>query len=286
MQKRVIRYGFVTVALFAAACLIPASITAQERYAGLRSGLEGSFDRTLTVSGTVDLDVSTGSGSIDIKRGAGNRVEIHGRIRAGESWFRSSRDAEDTVRRLEANPPIEQSGSTIRVGRTTDRDWMRNVSISYQIVLPSPSNVRAHSGSGSQSLDGISGRVEANTGSGSITLRDINGDLDASTGSGTIRAMGIRGGLRMHTGSGGIQVQGEQTAQWELGTGSGRIDIDLPPNAGFEFTGHTGSGGIDVGYPMTVQGRISGNRHNLAGKVGAGGYRLVARTGSGHIRIQ
>ena len=115
---------------------------------------------------------------------------------------------------------------------------------------------------------------------------DINGDLDASTGSGTIRATGIRGGLRMHTGSGGIQVQGEQMAQWELGTGSGRIDIDLPPNAGFEFTGHTGSGGIDVGYPMTVQGRISGNRHDVAGKVGAGGYRLVARTGSGHIRIQ
>src|SRR5207245_6711226 len=108
-----------------------------------------------------------------------------------------------------------------------------------------PYTTHFRAGSGSQSLDGINGRVEANTGSGSITLRDINGDLDASTGSGTIRAMGIRGGLRMHTGSGGIQVQGEQTSQWELGTGSGRIDIDLPPNAGFEFTGHTGSGGID-----------------------------------------
>ena len=39
---------------------------------------EGSFDRTLNVSGTIYLEVSTGSGNIDIRRGEGNRVEIRG----------------------------------------------------------------------------------------------------------------------------------------------------------------------------------------------------------------
>src|SRR5205809_328782 len=97
------------------------------------SAIVGSFDRTLYLSGTVDLDVSTGSGSITIRQGTGNRVEIHGRIRAGDNWFSSNRNAEEAVRRLEANPPIEQTGSIIRVGRTSDSDWMRNVSISYDI---------------------------------------------------------------------------------------------------------------------------------------------------------
>jgi len=246
---------------------------------------EGRFDRTLNVSGPLDFEVSTGSGSIDIRRGAANVVEIHGRIQAGNGWWRSGRDGNEIVRRLETNPPIEQLGQLIRVGRITDRDAQQNVSISYEIVLPAQANVRANTGSGRQSVDGVDGNVKTNTGSGSLTLRNIRGDLDASTGSGSIRATNIRGGLRMHTGSGSIEVQGEQTSRWDLQTGSGGIDIDLPPNSAFEVSLHTGSGGIDVGFPLTIRGRV-GDRHDVTGTVGGGGPLITARTGSGHIRIQ
>ena len=44
---------------------------AHRRHGFFGSGFDGSFDRTLTVSGPVDLEVSTGSGSIDIRRGTG-----------------------------------------------------------------------------------------------------------------------------------------------------------------------------------------------------------------------
>src|SRR5205814_9737220 len=127
---------------------------------------------------------------------------VHARIRAGNNWFGSNRDAQDAVRRLEANPPIEQtgqSGQTIRIGRITDRDLEHNVSISYEILVPAESNVRAHSGSGGETVEGITGRVEVNTGSGGITLRNIKGDLQASTGSGSIHATGLHSGVRMHT---------------------------------------------------------------------------------------
>jgi hypothetical protein len=275
-MKNLIPWKLLSIAVFAGIFAMPLSVLGQTR-------IEGSFDRVLNVSGMVNLDVSTGSGSIDIRRGIGNRVEIRGRIRASDSWRRSSRDTEDIVRRLEANPPIEQIGSTVRVGRILDRDAQQNVSISYEIMVPVQTNVSAHSGSGSQSVEGIDGRVEVGAGSGSITLRDIRGDLDANAGSGTIRATNIRGGLRMHTGSGGIQVQGEQTGRWDLQAGSGTIDLDLPSNAAFDLAAHTGSGGVDVGFPMTVQGRI--NRHDVEGRVGGGGNLISARTGSGRIRI-
>ena len=36
----------------------------------------GMFERTLTVDGPVELSVRTGSGSIDIRTGTGNRVQI------------------------------------------------------------------------------------------------------------------------------------------------------------------------------------------------------------------
>src|SRR5215470_6465142 len=120
-------------------------------YAAPQGRADGSFDRTLNVSGNPDVEISTGSGSIEIRQGPAGRAEIHGRIRAGSDWFGLSRDATDVVRQIEANPPIEQNGNTIRVG--FDRGFSeRNVSISYQVVLPARASVRAHSGSGSQTV--------------------------------------------------------------------------------------------------------------------------------------
>jgi hypothetical protein len=252
--------------------------------AGFVRQAQGSFDRILNVSGTVDLDVATGAGSIEIRQGSGSVVEIHGRIHASNNWFRSDRDQQDAIRNIESNPPIEQSGQSIRIGRTLDRNSEQHVSISYEIVTPAQSNVRAHTGSGTLSIDGISGRVNTATGSGGITLRDIKGDLQATTGTGPIHATGLRGGVRMTTGSGEIQVEGEQTAQWELQTGSGGIDVRLPKSASFDLSAHTGSGGISVDFPMTVSGRIDSN--HVVGKAGGGQYPLSARTGSGHIRIE
>jgi DUF4097 and DUF4098 domain-containing protein YvlB len=247
---------------------------------------EASFDRTLNVSGTISLDVSTGSGNIAIRGGPNDKVEVHGRIRANSKWLGSTRGAEDAVRALQASPPIEQSGQVIRIGRVGNRELERNVSISYEIVVPMQTTITPHTGSGSQMVEGVNGRLAVDTGSGSLTLRDVKGNLDAATGSGSISATRFEGALRAHTGSGRIQVQGEQSGRWELETGSGSIDLDLPSTASFDLNAHTGSGGIDVGYPMTVQRRLNVNRHDVNGKVGTGNHVLSARTGSGHIHIQ
>jgi hypothetical protein len=275
MKKLIPRCVLPILLVFAYACTVRASYAA-----------EGSFTRKLNVTGTIDLDVSTGSGSIDVRQGAVNEVEIRGTIRTSNNWFRSDRDSENAIRQIESNPPIEQSGQSIRIGRVLDRELEQHVSISYEIVAPAQTNIRAHSGSGNVQVDGMSGRVEAGTGSGGVTLRNIKGDVQANTGSGSIRATGLRGALRMQTGSGPIDVEGEQTARWDLQTGSGGIDIRLPKSASFDLSAHTGSGGVTVDFPMTVTGRIDANRHSVEGKVGGGTYPLNARTGSGHIRIE
>ena len=69
-----------------------------------RATAEGAFDRTLKVTGAVDLSVSTGSGHISVRKGAPGAVSIHGTIRASESWHLSSEEAERKVRYLEQNP--------------------------------------------------------------------------------------------------------------------------------------------------------------------------------------
>src|SRR5260370_30417570 len=93
----------------------------------LADDAEGSFDRTVTVSGPIDLDVQTGAGRLDIRASGSVRVSIHGVIRAREHF--GGRSAQDKVRSLESNPPIEQNGNVIRIGQIHDAELRRNISI-------------------------------------------------------------------------------------------------------------------------------------------------------------
>src|SRR5438309_10224234 len=100
---------------------------ASAQRANAQGSADGSFQRTLTVSSPVDLDVSTGSGRIAIRSGGSGRVEIRGEIRARDSFF-SLRDADRVVRDIESAPPIEQTGNRIRIGRIDKSSSFNNVS--------------------------------------------------------------------------------------------------------------------------------------------------------------
>jgi hypothetical protein len=261
----------------------------------------GRFDRQMTVDGPVELDVRTGSGSINVRRGGSGQVRVVGEIRANRGFWNSS-SAEERVRRIEANPPITQSGNSIRIGDFDDRDLPRNVSISYEIIVPQETSVRSRTGSGSQRIDSVTGRVDTETGSGSIRVGEVTGPvvastgsgsiavlgagggLSAKTGSGSIEASGIRGSVRAHTGSGGVSIEGTPTSDWTVRTGSGSIGLRLPSDAGFEIDVRTGSGSINTNHPIEMRGSLS--RRHLQGRVRGGGPRIDASAGSGSIRLE
>jgi hypothetical protein len=226
--------------------------------------VEGSFERTLRVSGEVALDVRTGSGRVDVHTGPSDTVVIRGRIRASESWFAGGNPAE-RVRRIEQNPPIEQARNSIDVGRTDDRELYNNISISYDITVPEATRLRASAGSGSIRAEGIRGPARVSAGSGSIELGGIAGSVEARTGSGRILARGVGGGIVARAGSGSVTLQ-------------------MPDSAGFDLSAHSGSGGIDVNHPMTMQGRL--DRHHIEARVRGGGPLVDVSTGSGSVSIE
>jgi len=260
----------------------------------------GMFERRLAVSGPVDLDVRTGSGSIEIRRTDTAEVRVIGTVRAMRGfWLTSS--AEERVRDVQNNPPVSQSGNAIRIGWFEDRDAPDNISISYEILVPAQTAVRSRTGSGSQRIDSLTGRVEATTGSGSIRIGQVAGAVTASTGSGSIQVMGasdglnartgsgsieatgVKGALRAHTGSGGVRVEGTPTSDWTIHTGSGGIGVRLPSNAAFDLDARSGSGSINTTHPITMRGSLS--RRHLQGQVRGGGPRLAISAGSGSIRL-
>ena len=50
--------------------------------------------------------------------------------------------------KTESNPPIQQSGNSIRIGYDLPDDVKRHVSINYEITVPPDTSVQGHSGSG------------------------------------------------------------------------------------------------------------------------------------------
>jgi len=94
--------------------------------------VHGQFERTLPVNGHLDLQVETGSGSIEVHRGGSNQIHVVGRISANE-WFGGG-NAEERVRKIENNPPIQQSGNDVRIGHIDDPELKHNISINKKII--------------------------------------------------------------------------------------------------------------------------------------------------------
>jgi hypothetical protein len=254
---------------------------------------ESTFERTMKVNGKADLTVSTGSGSIHITHGTDNQVHVFGRVR---SSFGAS---DEQVRQIASNPPIEQTGNIIRIG--VHRENLHNISIDYEVQAPVDCYLKASSGSGEVTVDGVGDNAKLSTGSGSIRATGLrggfsvdtgsgniyadqigDGDVKAETGSGSIELRNLHGGLHAETGSGSIKASGTPAAPWKLETGSGSIEL-WTGAAGMTIDAETGSGSIHTDRELTTQGTSS--RHHVTGKINGGGPLVKLETGSGSIRV-
>lgn len=282
------------------------------------ASIQGRFERTYQVTGPVDLEALTKSGNVSIRSGPAGTVTISGKIYVEDHWLVGDRHA--AVSEIEQNPPIHQSGNSIRI----DYISVHGISVDYEITVPADTDVRTQTGSGDQRVEDIHGKlnlgsgsgdqrlhnttgeIRLHAGSGNVEAYDVSGPVTAETGSGDVRVdakgpgdvhittgsgsielRNVKGGLGVQTGSGNVTVQGEQTAAWEIRTSSGEVDLQLPANAAFDLDASTGSGEIETSRQVVavVQGKVGGSRSKINGKANGGGPELRVHTGSGDIRI-
>ncbi len=278
---------------------------------------EGSFQKSFTVNGPVNLEVFTHSGDITVRPGPAGTVSVSGKIYTGNGWIFGARTA--AISEVEKNPPVQQNGNTIHIKYAEQK----NISVNYEITVPADTKVHTHSNSGDQTIEGIrqsvaiesdsgdmrlrdiSGEVHLRTGSGDVDGRQIAGSIHAETGSGDIRldesgsgeirvrtgsgdigVQGANGSLYADSGNGDITIAGNIAGPWSIHTGSGDVRVSLPSQAAFDLDASTSSGDLNVGHAVAtaVQG-TDRDEHVFVGKVGDGGPSLVVRTGSGDVQI-
>lgn len=200
-------------------------------------GADNTFERTLSVSGPVRLELSNGSGSVEIKGSPDGKVHIFGRVTGGWSLFGSS---EKNVQEVVANPPIEQHDTVIRIGKNTS--WIKNISIDYNIEVPHDTEIDAGVASGGITVDNVRGPVKASSASGYVHVYRVERDTQLSAASGSIESSTIGGFLRVSSASGDVSVA-DVKGEVKVNAASGSIRVTKP---GDRVEASTASGSIEI----------------------------------------
>jgi Toastrack DUF4097 len=229
------------------------------------SQVKGRFERTLTVSGPANLDVTTGSGDIKVTTGDSAQVIVRGTVQVYYESPDGMDAAEKTLSDIQAHPPIEQNGNTVSIGHDAGRSY-NHVSIDYELVVPRDSELLARTGSGDLVINGPLKTVDVKTGSGDASIESVKGSVRLTTGSGDV--------VLKESGSGGARVQ----------TGSGDVSVGPPSAGGLNLSVRTGSGDISMEHGMPIES-VDTRHGELNARVRGGGADFVIQTGSGDVRI-
>lgn len=237
----------------------------------------GSFQRSLAVNGPVSLDISSGPGGITISPGTSRAVVVHAVIRA--AFGRADLGlAEANIKTLEANPPVEQIGNSIRIGYVHNEAVLKGVSITYDIQTPPDTQVRAVADAGGIRVSGIAGPVETVNEAGRSEVENVRGTIRMTTRSGAIFVRNAGSEVILRNESGGIQLEGA-SGPVEAETKSGRIEIS---GASQRIHAATQSASIRL---RNNAGAATATNHSGSIESLTGSGALQAETVSGSIRV-
>ena len=238
--------------------------------------VSGTFDRNYSVTRPVRLELANASGDVDITGSADGKVHVHGEVRA--SGFGSDtprKRLDETV----SNPPIEQRGDTIRIGKEFSR--MHNVSITYTIQVPRDTEVSATVASGAQTIRGVRGPVKVQSASGSVRVEKIERDVQLSTASGSVSATDIGNEVHVTSASGSVAVSNAK-GDVIVNAMSGVIRIAKP---GGRIETGTASGDVEIqGAANDVKAHAASGRVSVQGNPGADSYWEL-KTVSGAVQL-
>jgi hypothetical protein len=270
-------------------------------------------EKRFAVSRPADLRLTTFDGSIQVQSWDKPEIVVEVEKRGGtresiESLEVKTEQKGDTIE-LEVKRPRSESFNGIGIYRTATARLI--------VMVPRETNVRARTGDGAVTVEGVTGTIDVHTGDGSIRARDVVGVITLSTGDGSVTVDDAEGRIDLNTGDGGVNVGGKldvvkvhtgdgsvvyradpgttMAAPWEITTGDGTVTVYLPREFSAEVDAYTGDGGVrndleDASVERDDQAeggrRREPSRRSFRGRIGQGGHELRIRSGDGAIRLR
>lgn len=259
----------------------------------------------------VHVRIENIAGSVEVRAGSGNRVEVTGslgdgakplRIEGdaarmtievepeGSGWGGSNMDESDLVVTLPAKARVEVNTVSADVsveGLSGSHADIESVSGAIEFSADSQ---RVSLKSVSGSIDGQGAGIDWNVGtvSGRIALPKANGEVRVESVSGAIEFdFGKADRLRAETVSGRIVASGELLPDGSVAmqSVSGSIELALGGTVDARINAKTFSGGIDSDFGTPESGGIGGGK-TLNTQIGGGSADVRLESFSGRIKVR
>jgi hypothetical protein len=217
--------------------------------------------RTYTISPATRISVDGGDNGGVAFIGENRRdVRIVARVQ-------TSADDDATAREIARQIRVFTDGGKIRSEGPSNRSHT-SWSVSYDIYVPSQTN------------------LEAITENGGISAEDVRGEMNFEATNGGIHLSEVGGNVRARTTNGGVVANLSGTT-WQgegldLQTTNGGATVYVPRGYNAQLETGTTNGGMRVDFPITVRGSLA--RH-LSTQLGSGGPRVRVVTTNGGVHI-
>jgi GNAT superfamily N-acetyltransferase len=212
-------------------------------------------DDVLSFDGPVsDLSCRLDAGNVTIAPSGHDRTVIHRVVRHGWRAPATTEQLRDGHLVIEARRPT---------GLLAGWWW-----IDYEIELPAPTAVAAHTSAGRVTVDGLTGGVDVQTQAGKVHVRDVAGPLRLQATAGSVEGEQLRSqSVEVHTDAGHVRLSFDTAPDAVTVVAfAGAIDIRLPGGP-YQVEVASAAGGTEVEVPTAADSRRAIRARSEAGSV-------------------
>ncbi len=221
-----------------------------------------TFEQTVALEPGSSVTVRNRNGSIDVR--AWDRAEVAiVAVKTAQSsiWRRGEVDLS------EVEIEVSESPEGVAV-RTIVPHGIRNVSVSYDLRVPSSVDLELFTANGSVSVEDVAGRVIVRSSNGRINADNISGPVDLETTNGSIDA----------------ELREVTDADMRFETVNGSVTVAVPHDAAASVDARTTNGSIRSDLPVVMTGTM--RKRHLSGDLNGGGAKLDIKTVNGSVRVR
>jgi len=243
------------------------------RESGFCSSNNWSGDDKVSANELREMTVSA-SGSITVDGGQNGGIGVKGEDRGDilvracvQAWGSTDAVAKANVASVRIN-----TNGIIKADATDDK----NVSVSYQILIPRSTNLKLTAHNGGISISGVDGSAEFETTNGGVSLNNVSGSVKGKT---------TNGGVNVALSGASWQGSG-----LDVTTTNGGVRILMPENYAAHVEAGTVNGGFSSDIPsLNVEARDENGRRKASARISTdlngGGAPIRIVTTNGGVRI-
>ena len=243
---------------------------------------EETFEKTESLARDGKVEIRNVSGNVEVKTWDRNEVKIDAlKVSRATSMEKARENAQ------KVNIEVTREDGILKVASVYPRPSIRNlnVTVTYNVMIPSQASVMARSVSGSVVLENIGGKAAANTKSGNVTVMNARNGANAETVSGNVEVVNVENGVYCKTASGDVDAK-DISGNADLNCVSGTITAE---NIRGDVEADTVSGSVkllDISGADVVKGKTMSGSTIYVGDINPSGrYTLSAHSGKVEMTI-